>query len=120
MNVCIINNNMVMCCVNNFTRIDTTVFFQETHTFAATVLVKDFCADPLHKFESGECAIMTQELGTDLLPEYKDGKCAITHAIRRGPTFVEPSVELCTSCCLLAQKCVEQLVNEDIGDDAVS
>ena len=69
---------MVMCCVNNSTCIDTMVFFQETHTFAATVLVKAFCADPLHKFESGECAILAQELGADLLPEYKDGECAIT------------------------------------------
>ena len=115
---------MVMCYMNNFTRIDTTVFFQETHKFAATVLVKDFGADPLRKFESGECAIMAQELGEDPLPEYKDGQCTITHAIRRGPTFVELSVELfvelCTSHCPLAQKCVEQLVNEDIGDEAVS
>ena len=124
MNVCIINSNMVMCCVNNSTRIDTMVFFQETHTFAATVLVKDFGADPLRKFESGECAILAQELGADPLPEYKDGECTITHAIRRGPTFVEPSVELfvvlCTSRCPLAQRCGEQLINEDVGDDTVS
>ena len=123
-NVCIICNNMVMCCMNNFTRIDTMVFFQETHTFAATVLVKDFGADPLRKFESGECAILMQELGADLLPEYKGGECTITHAIRRGPTFVELSVELfvvlCTSRCPLAQRCGEQLVNEDVGDDTVS
>ena len=99
--------------------IDSIVFFQETHKIATTVLVKEIGADPLYKFNADECAALARELRNPL-PE--DGGCTITHAIRRGPAFVEFSVELFASCWDFdnAPRCLDQLIDEDISDDAVS
>lgn len=106
-------------CMNNVWLIDIIVFFQEAHRIATTVLVEEIGADPLCKFNADECAALARELHIQL-PE--GGGCTITHAIRRGPAFEELSVELFASRWHLhnAPRCLDQLIDEDISDDAVS
>ena len=99
--------------------IDIIVFFQEVHRIATTVLVEEIGADPLCRFNAEECAALARELHIQL-PEACG--CTITHAIRRGPAFEELSVELFASHWDLhnAPRCLDQLIDEDISDDAVS